>query len=134
MVGARSPLVAYNIDLETDDIKVARHLALRIRDERIRLPQLFGVRALGLFLPIRGVAQVSLNLTAPHQTPLPAVFDFVLAEAKRMGEGVRASEIIGAIPRASLGHLPPEAISWGDYKPEQILETWLAGSLTSTGP
>lgn len=124
VLGARGPLVAYNIDLDTDDIKVARHLARRIREERHRLPALTGVRSLGLFLPTRGVAQVSMNLTVPRKTPLPAVFDFVLAEARRLGVGLRASEIIGAIPRASLGGLPPEAISWNDYRPAQILETW----------
>ncbi|MCW3098410.1 MAG: glutamate formiminotransferase [Chthonomonadaceae bacterium] len=124
VVGARGPLVAYNIDLDTDDVQVARHLARRIREERDRLPQLSGVRALGLFLPTRGVAQVSLNLTTPQKTLLPDVFEFVLAESHKLGEGLRSSEIIGAIPVASLGGLPPEAISWGDYKPEQILENW----------
>jgi glutamate formiminotransferase len=124
VVGARGPLVAYNIDLDTDDVKVARHLARRIREERDRLPQLTGVRALGLFLPTRGVAQVSMNLTTPPKTPLPGVFDFVLAEAHKIGEGLRTSELIGAIPVASLGGLPPEAISWDSYKPSQILENW----------
>ena len=125
VVGARSPLVAYNIDLDTEDLKVARRIARRIREERDRLPQLEGVRALGLFLPTRGTAQVSMNLTLPHKTPLPAVFDFVLAEAHRLGEGLRCSEIIGAIPLTSLGGLPPEALSWDDYKPAQVLETWI---------
>ncbi len=124
VVGARGPLVAYNIDLDTDDVKVARLIARRIREERDRLPALTGVRALGLFLPLRGVAQVSMNLTTPSKTPLPGVFDFVLAEAHKLGVGLRTSEIIGAIPRASLGRLPPEAISWDDYKVGQVLEHW----------
>ncbi len=125
VLGARGPLVAYNIDLDTNDVTVARRIARHIREERDRLPQLEGVRALGLFLPIRGTAQVSMNLTLPHKTPLPAIFDFVLAEAHRLGAGIRASEIIGAIPRASLGGLPPAAICWDDYKPAQILENWI---------
>jgi len=125
VVGARGPLAAYNIDLDTADVTAARQIARRIREERDRLPQLTGVRALGLFLPSRQTAQVSMNLTAPHKTPLPAVFDFVLAEAHRLGVGLAGSEIIGAIPRASLGRMPPEAISWNDYKPTQILENWL---------
>lgn len=124
VVGARGPLVAYNIDLDTEDVTVACRIARRIREERDRLPQLTGVRALGLSLASRRVAQVSMNLTAPHKTPLPAVFDFVLAEVHRLGEGLRNSEIIGAIPVASLGRMPPEAISWHDYKPTQILENW----------
>jgi len=125
ILGARGPLVAYNIDLDTEDIKVARHIARRIRDERDHLPQLTGVRALGLHLPTRGVAQVSMNLTLPQKTTLPAVFDFVKAEVGRLGEFGLTSEIIGAIPRASLGGLLQEAIAWEDYKPEQILETWI---------
>ena len=124
VVGARGPLVAYNIDLDTDDIKVALQLARRIREERDRLPCLTGVRSLGLFLPSRQMAQLSMNLTVPTQTPLPAVFDFVLAEAHRLGAGLAGSEIIGAIPLASLGHMPPETISWHNYKPTQILEHW----------
>jgi len=125
ILGARSPLVAYNIDLDTEDIKIARHIARRIRDERDRLPQLAGVRALGLHLPTRGVAQVSMNLTLPHKTTVPAVFEFVRAEAHRLGDFVLSSEVIGAIPRASLGGSPPEAIAWEDYRPEQILESWI---------
>jgi glutamate formiminotransferase len=125
VVGARGPLVAYNIDLHTDDISIARQIARRIREERARLPALTGVRALGLLLPTRGVAQVSMNLTAPHQTTLPAVFDFVQTEARSLHTAIRASEIIGAIPRAVLGGQPPEAIVWADYKPAQILEHWL---------
>ena len=124
VVGARGPLVAYNIDLDTDDIKVARHLARRIREERDRLPYLTGVRSLGLLLPSRRTAQLSMNLTVPSLTPLPAVFDFVLAEAHRLGAGLAGSEIIGAIPLAALGHMPPEAISWHNHKPTQILENW----------
>ena len=124
IIGARSPLVAYNIDLDIEDIQVARHIARRIREEREHLPQLTGVRALGLHLLTRGSAQVSMNLTVPSRTALPAVFDFVRAEAHRLGDFKLTSEIIGAIPRAALGGLPPEAIAWDDYKPEQILEIW----------
>lgn len=126
IVGARGPLVAYNIDLDTDDITVARRIARRIREERDHLPCLTGVRALGLYLPSRNVAQVSMNLTRPTRTSLPAVFNFVLEEAHKLGEGLRYSEIIGAIPRASLGGEPPVAIAWDGYKPEQILENSLS--------
>ncbi|HLK61490.1 MAG TPA: glutamate formimidoyltransferase [Chthonomonadaceae bacterium] len=125
VVGARGPLVAYNIDLDTSDVEVARALARRIRAERDVRRELTGVRALGLYLASRDLAQVSMNLTRPELTPLSKIFDFVRAEAHKMGEGVLESEIIGVIPRAALGMLPPEAIAWNDYKPEQILENWL---------
>ena len=124
IVGARGPLVAYNIDLAGADTSVARQIATRIRRERTRLPELTGVRALGLFLASRNRAQVSMNLTAPDQTPLPAVYRFVAEEAAKLGIGVEASELIGALPIASLGGEPPDAIRWKGYKPAQILETW----------
>ncbi len=124
VVGARGPLVAFNINLDTDDAEIARAIARRIREERDRLPELNGVRALGLFLPSRKVAQVSMNLTRPDKTSLPAVHDFVLAEAHRLGAGLRESEVIGAIPARALDSQSPEAISWESYRPGQILENW----------
>ena len=84
-----------------------------------------GVRALGLRLASQQIAQVSLNLTRPEHTPLPAVFGFVRAEANARGTDIAASEIIGAIPLASLGGQSPKALFWHRYNPAQILETWL---------
>ena len=124
VVGARAPLVAYNIDLDTGDIRIARAIARRIRSERDTRRELTGVRALGFYLASRDIAQVSMNLTRPELTPLTAVFYYVLAAAHELGAGLLESEIIGVIPRASLLY-PPEDIAWNDYKPEQILEYWL---------
>ncbi len=124
IVGARGPLVAYNIDLDTQEGEAARKIAARIREERKRMPELRGVRSLGLLLPSRGCAQVAMNLTHPDRTPLPDIYQFVVEEARKLGVGVKASEIIGAIPFASLGGLPPEAVLWKDYKPAQVLENW----------
>ena len=126
VVGARGPLVAYNVNLGACEVAIARAIARRIREQRDHLPELEGVRALGLFLASQGRAQVSLNLTRPDNTPLPGVFAFVASEAAALGVADLESEIIGAIPRASLGGQPPEAIRWTAYKESQILETWLA--------
>ncbi len=125
IVGARGPLVAYNVSLDTPDVGVAQQIARRIRRERDTLPALAGVRALGLYLPSRRQAQVSLNLTRPEDTPLPGVFAFIREAAAAHGVAVLESEIIGAIPRAALSGLPPQAISWHTCKPTQILEHWL---------
>jgi glutamate formiminotransferase len=125
LVGARGPLVAYNILLATPDVEIARAIARRIREERAARPELEGVRALGLFLASRNCAQVSLNLTRPDCSPLPAVFAFVQAEAARLGTVALESEIIGVLPRAALGGQPPAAILWHTYRPTQVLETWL---------
>lgn len=125
IVGARAPLVAYNVNLHTPDVRVAQQIARRIRHERAYRPGLTGVRALGLFLASQNRAQVSLNLTRPDQTPLPAVFQFIRQAAAQWGVTDMESEIIGLLPRAALAGQTPTAIHWHAYKPTQILEHWL---------
>jgi len=125
IVGARAPLVAYNINLNTPDVEIARRIARLIRTERERLPELAGVRALGLYLASQNRAQVSMNLTCPDETPLPAVFHFVSEAAARLGAVAMESEIIGVIPLQSLGGELPDNFRWHTYKPTQLLETWL---------
>jgi glutamate formiminotransferase len=125
VVGAREPLVACNVNLDTPDPTVAKRIAATIRRERDTRPLLAGVRALGLFLPSRSRAQVSMNLTRPARTPLPAVFDCVRQEAARLAVNVYESEIIGLLPRHALGGEPPERILWRGFRQTQILEYWL---------
>jgi glutamate formiminotransferase len=125
IVGARGPLVAYNVNLDTPEVAIARAIARRIRQERGRRPELDGVRALGLFLASQRRAQVSMNLTQPERSPLPAVFAFVREAAAPLGADAVESEVIGVLPRASLGGQSPQSILWHAYRPAQILETWL---------
>lgn len=125
IVGAREPLVAYNILLNTADAAVAKALAKQIRAQRTLVPHLQGVRALGLYLPSRGKAQLSMNLTQPQKTPLIAVFHWVAQAAQALGAAPEESEIVGLIPRAALGDVSPDAILWLDYRPQKILEWWL---------
>lgn len=125
MVGARGPLVAYNIDLDSSNLVVAQAVARRIRHRRRFLSALAGVRAIGLYLASRLRAQVSLNLTRPFETPMPAVYAIVRDEAARFGVSIAQSEIIGVIPEAALDGYAPQAIRWRGFKPSQILETWL---------
>ena len=125
IIGARSPLVAYNINLGTSRLDIAKHIARMVREQRNTLPQLTGVRALGLPLATQNKVQVSMNLTRPELSPLPAVFAFVREAAQEFGITELESEIIGAIPQPSLGGESPEAIRWHTYQPAQILETWL---------
>ena len=125
IIGARSPLVAYNVNLESDDVAAARGIASRIRRERAHDPRRAGVRALGLALPQRGIVQVSMNLTIPELTPLPAIFDYVRSCASDLGIRILESEIIGLIPRSALAGEEPERILWTDFKPRQILENWI---------
>ena len=125
VVGARNPLAAYNVNLDSADASTAREIARTIRRDRAENPELLGVRALGLALPGRGISQVSMNLTKPGLTPIPRVFEFVRRRALDAGVGVLESEVIGLIPRAALGGAEPEDVLWHGFRERQILEEWI---------
>lgn len=98
VIGARGLLVAYNVDLATTEIEVARRVAAAVRTRWAGR-----ARALGLYLPSRGAAQVSMNILKPEQLTLSEAFETVSAEAEIHGAGVGSSEIVGLVPRACLG-------------------------------
>ncbi len=95
VVGARRPLLAYNVALRSEDVSVAKSIAGTIRAAHGGLP---GVKAIGLELKSRGVVQVSMNLTDYRRTSLRAAFDAVTHEAARKGVAVVSSEVVGLIP------------------------------------
>ena len=130
VLGARHSLVAYNVDLNTDKIEIAKTIASSIRRHREcgDIAELQGVRALGMFLPSRGRAQVSMNLTDPAASPLKAVWEYVRTQANRLGVDAVESEIIGVIPAVSLGSATPESIHWDSFHPGKIIEDWLRKS------
>ncbi len=99
VIGARKFLVAFNFHLDTPDVDIARRIARKIRASSGGLP---AVKALGLYLESRGLAQVSTNLTDFETTPLCAVVEAVREEAGRCGVRVSSMELIGLIPRAAL--------------------------------
>lgn len=125
VVGARGPLVAYNIDLQTSDVRIAWKIARTIRSRRTTVPFLRGVRALGLYLPSRNTAQVSMNLTLPDHTPLVEIWDFVRLEARMLGTDAAESEIIGVARAISLAGSSPAEIHWDTYSDGKILDSWL---------
>ncbi len=95
-VGARFPLIAYNVCLRSRDVSLARAVAGTIRAADGGLP---GVKAVGLALKSRGMVQVSMNLTDYRQTPVHVAFEAVKNEAARLGVAVAQSELVGLIPR-----------------------------------
>jgi glutamate formiminotransferase len=99
VVGARAPLVAYNINLATSDLAIADRIAKAIR-------HLSGgyryVKAMGVKLEARGQVQISINMTNFEKTPLHRVFETVRSEAERHGVAVVGSEIVGLVPQAAL--------------------------------
>lgn len=122
VVGSRGPLVAYNINLDSTDIGAAREIAWETRAGHSGL---VGVKAIGVWLASRSIAQVSMNLTRPDLVPLKQVFEYVIARANERGIGIFESELIGAMPLKSLEGTTPEGLRLAGLKESQILENWL---------
>jgi len=119
VVGARMPLIAYNINLGTPDVEIARRIAKAIRQSSggYRF-----VKAMGVMLEERGVAQVSINMTDYKKTPLFRVFETVRSEAARYGVSVIGSEIVGLVPSEALIDAADHFLRLEDFDPAQILE------------
>lgn len=118
-VGVRDILVAYNVILDTDDVRVARAIARQIREKNGGLP---GVRALGLLLPGRHIAQVSMNLTDYRKTDMAQAFHAVTRLARTEGVEVLESELVGLAPRAAMGGAAPEDLGMAPLDPARFLE------------
>jgi glutamate formiminotransferase len=99
VIGARMPLIAYNINLNTDRLDVARKIAAAIRHSSGGLRF---VKAMGVRVEDRNLAQVSINLTNFEKTPIFRVFEMVRREAERYGVSILESEIVGLVPSAAL--------------------------------
>ncbi len=122
-VGARKFLIAYNINLATPDVAIARRIARAIRSSSGGFPH---VKAMGLMLASRQLAQVSMNLTDFEQTPVECVFEAVRSEAARDGVGIAGSEIIGMVPRKAIEMSPEFYFRAENFRPELVLENRLA--------
>lgn len=122
IIGARKILIAFNINLQTDDVTVAREIARKIRASSGGMPF---VKALGLSLAGRGLAQVSLNLTDFEQTPLHEVFDAVEREAAARGVAIAGSEIIGLLPRKAIEAAAAHYLKSENFESGLVLENRL---------
>jgi len=122
IIGARKLLIAFNINLQTDDVAVAREIARTIRASSGGMPF---VKALGLPLAGRGLAQVSMNLTDFEQTPLHEVFDAVQHEAAARGVAVAGSEIIGLVPKKALEDAAAHYLKCENFESGLVLENRL---------
>jgi glutamate formiminotransferase len=120
-VGARGPLIAYNVNLATDRLDVAKRIAAAVRESGGGLPS---VKALGVPLRDRGIVQVSMNLTDYEVTPIATAFNAVRQAAARHGVGVLHSEIVGLVPAAALPDNRGTLLLKG-FEPAQILENRL---------
>ena len=122
-VGARPPLIAFNINLGTDNVEIAKKIANIIREVKGGFKC---VKAMGLLLEDRNVAQVSINMTNFNVTPLHRVLELVRREAARYGVNVIGTEIIGLAPMQAFLDAAEYYLQIEDFKPEeQVIENHL---------
>ncbi len=122
-IGARPPLIAYNINLGTDDINVAKRIAKTIRGSS---GGFVSVKALGVMLEDRNIAQVTINMCNYKEVPLFRVFELVKREAARYGVNVIGSEIVGLLPMDALLEVAEFYLQLEEFRKEQVLETRIA--------
>jgi len=122
VVGARKFLIAFNVNLQTSDVAIARRIARAVRFSSGGLPC---VKAMGVLLASRNLAQVSMNLTDFEQTPIPVAFEAVRAQAAHYGVAVAGSEIVGLVPRQALDLDAASYLQLENFGPRSILENRL---------
>jgi glutamate formiminotransferase len=124
MVGARQFLIAYNVNLETPDVEIARHIARKVRESSggFRF-----VKAMGLHLDSVKRAQVSMNLTNFEEIPLDKLYETIQEEAARQGTSIVESEVIGFVPRAAFEKSPEFFRRTWAFDESRIIENRLKG-------
>lgn len=125
-VGARPPLIAYNVNLGTDNVEIANKIARAVRHQSGGLRY---VKALGFELKDRGIVQVSMNMVNYEGTPLFRAFEMIKREAERYGVAVVGSEIVGLVPQRALNAVADFYLQLEKFSEDQILEYRLAGAM-----
>ncbi len=121
-VGAREPLVAYNINLKSDDLSLVKKIASQIHEKNGGLKH---VRAIGVMLKSRNLVQVSMNLTNCKETPLKVIYEQVEALAAKRGIEILESELIGLTPQCAFAGTKPEKLKLVNFHKNRLLETHL---------
>jgi glutamate formiminotransferase len=119
IVGARFPLVAYNVNLKTKNLSVAKEIAQKVRFKDGGFPH---VRAMGVDLKEKGIVQVSMNLTNYRVTNIPKVFEFIRGEASKKGVEIEDSEIVGLIPIGVLEGVAQNYLQCPQFSVRQVIE------------
>jgi glutamate formiminotransferase/formiminotetrahydrofolate cyclodeaminase len=126
VVGARKPLIAYNVNLNTSDVDIAKRIAKKIRFSSGGLPY---VKAMAVDLRARNFAQVSTNLTDFEQTPVHRVFEMVKQEAKVHAVAIASCEIVGLIPRRAIEMTTEFYLQLENFSPAQVLENRIESTI-----
>lgn len=119
-IGARMPLVAYNINLSTDNLEIATKIARNIRHINGGLRY---VKAMGVELKERNITQVSINMTDYTRTALYRAFELVRIEARRYGVTIIGSEIVGLVPMETLIDTASYYLGLENFSMQQVLES-----------
>ena len=119
-MGARMPLVAYNVNLDNSNMEIANEIARKVRHISGGLRYCKGI---GIELKDRGVVQVSMNMTDYTRTALYRVFELIKVEARRYGVNVIGSEIVGLVPMEALMDTAAYYLGLENFSVEQVLET-----------
>jgi glutamate formiminotransferase len=119
LVGVRRPLVAFNVNLRSDDVAAAREIAALVRERDGGFP---GVRALGLDLPRAGLVQVSMNVTDWQAAPLPEIVGRIAAEAEARGIEVEGSELVGLMPAGPAVEAAGKLLRLDGFDASRVLE------------
>lgn len=125
-IGARLPLIAFNVNLRSQNMEIARSIAKTVRQSNGGLPH---VKAIGVELASRGMVQVSMNLTDYQVTPVQSAFQAVKTEAEKQGIPVAGSELIGLLPQAALEHAAVTSLQLERFDPSHILEKRIAEAM-----
>lgn len=123
IIGARRPLIAFNVNLASNKLDLAKAIATRVRGSDGGLPS---VKALGIPLKRRGLVQVTMNLTNYEETPVHVAFEAVKAEAAKHGISVHSSELVGLIPEAAAAQIVRHYLQFEHFEPDEVLEARLA--------
>jgi glutamate formiminotransferase len=126
LVGARAPLVAYNLVLDTNDVSVAADVAAVVRESGGGMP---GLQAIGLRLPSTGRAQVSMNVIDLERAKLHEVVELVRREAAARGAGVESGELVGLVPERVLSAGRAAGVAIPGVDESHVLETAVGNTL-----
>jgi glutamate formiminotransferase len=121
-ISARPFLIAFNVNLQTNDLSIARAIAHKVRERDGGLPF---VKALGFELRSRGIVQLSMNLIDYEQTGIEVAFEAVRREAERHGVAIAGTEIVGLVPRAALDRRAPYFSQLENFDESLVIENLL---------
>jgi len=129
VIGARFPLIAYNVYLTTDDVSIAKKIAKTVRFSGGGLRYVKGMGVL-----VEGRAQVSMNLTNYLGTSIPQAVELVRREARRFGVAIHHCELVGLVPQEAMINAAVWYLQLDGFESHQILESQLAAGMTPTTP